>query len=87
MSIPCNLLAVPIAGLVMLAGIPTALIAGVTPQAISEALMWPLGVGVKWVDTVAALGQHLNLPPVVDIATAVVPLFLLLSHRCENLET
>ncbi len=87
MSIPCNLLAVPIAGLVMLAGIPTALIAGFAPHAISEALMWPLGFGVKWVDTVAALGQHLNPPPVIDIATAIVPLFLLLSHRCENLET
>lgn len=87
MSIPCNLLAIPIAGLVMLAGIPAALIAGFAPHAISEVLMWPLGVGVKWVDTVAALGQHLNLPPIVDVAVGLAPLLLMMRHRCDNLET
>ena len=87
MSIPCNLLSVPIAGLVMLAGIPTALIAGFAPHAISEMLMWPLGVGVKWVDTVAALGQRLSLPPVIDIAVGLAPLLLMMRHRCDNLET
>ena len=71
----------------MLAGIPTALIAGFAPHAISEVLMWPLGVGVKWVDTVAALGQRLNLPLVIDIAVGLAPLLLMMRHRCDNLET
>lgn len=86
-AIPCNLLAVPIAGIVMLIGIPVALVAGQVPQVVAQVLMWPLGVGVRWVDTVAALGQHLDVPVWFDISVALVPLFLLLRHRCENLET
>ena len=76
MSIPCNLLAVPVAGLVMLAGLPVALIAGVLPASLAQTIMWPLGVGVHWVDAVAALGQRLDPPVWVDVL-AVVPLFAL----------
>lgn len=86
-SIPCNLLAVPVAGVVMLVGIPVALVAGLVPQVFARGLMWPLGVGVRWVDVVAALGQHLDVPIWVDISVALAPVFLLLRHRCENLET
>ena len=86
MSIPCNLLAVPIAGLVMLIGIPVALCAGFAPNAVAEIVMWPLGIGVKWIDTVAALGHHLNPPVWLDVFVALVPIVLLLRHRCGNLE-
>jgi competence protein ComEC len=86
MSIPCNLLAVPIAGVVMLIGIPVALCAGFVPNAVAEIVMWPLGIGVKWIDTVAALGHHLNPPDWLDVFVALVPIVLLLRHRCGNLE-
>jgi len=86
MSIPCNLLAVPIAGVVMLIGIPMALGAGFAPNAVAEIVMWPLGIGVKWIDTVAALGHHLNPPVWLDVFVALVPIVLLLRHRCGNLE-
>jgi hypothetical protein len=87
MSIPCNLLAVPIAGVVMLIGIPMALGAGFGPNAVAEIVMWPLGIAVKWIDTVAALGHHLNPPIWLDVFVALVPIVLLLMHRCGNLET
>jgi competence protein ComEC len=86
-AIPCNLLAVPVAGIVMLIGIPVALVSGFLPSVIASVVMWPLGVGVKWVDTVAALGQRFNLPIWLDIAVGVAPLLLVMRHRCDNLET
>jgi competence protein ComEC len=86
-AIPCNLLAVPVAGIVMLIGIPVALLSGFLPSVAATVVMWPLGVGVKWVDTVAALGQHFNLPIWLDIAVGLVPLLLVMRHRCDNLET
>jgi len=86
-AIPCNLLAIPVAGIVMLVGIPVALVSGFLPSVIASVVMWPLGVGVKWVDTVAALGQRFNLPIWLDIAVGVAPLLLVMRHRCDNLET
>jgi len=86
-AIPCNLLAIPVAGIVMLVGIPLALVSGLLPGAIASVMMWPLGVGVKWVDTVAALGQRFNLPIWLNIAVSLSPLLLVMRHRCDNLET
>lgn len=86
-AIPCNLLAVPVAGIVMLIGIPVALLSSFLPSVVATVVMWPLGVGVKWVDTVAALGQHFNLPIWLDIAVGLAPLLLVMRHRCDNLET
>ena len=71
----------------MLAGIPVALVSGFLPSVIASVVMWPLGVGVKWVDTVAALGQRFNLPIWFDIAVGLAPLLLMMRHRCDNLET
>jgi competence protein ComEC len=61
-SIPANLLAVPVAGAVMLYGIPAALLAGFVPVC-SGAVMFPAQVGCVWVDTVARLGSRLAPPP------------------------
>ena len=58
-SIPANLLAVPVAGFVMLYGLPAGLVAGSVP-AIAPVVMFPCRVGVRWVDTVAVLGAHLE---------------------------
>jgi competence protein ComEC len=58
-SIPANLLAVPVAGAVMLYGLPAGLLAGAVPP-LAPALMFPCRLGVRWVDTVAALGARLE---------------------------
>jgi competence protein ComEC len=49
-----NLVAVPVAGLVMLVGLPASLVAGAVP-AVGPVLMAPVGWGVWWVDAVATV--------------------------------
>ena len=56
-SVPANLLAVPVAGFVMLYGLPAGLVAGFVPQ-VAPVVMFPCRVGVRWVDTVALLGER-----------------------------
>jgi competence protein ComEC len=63
MSIPANLLAVPVAGAVMLVGLPAGLLAGATDGVVpwlGPVTMAPVAAGVRWVDTVAALGARLE---------------------------
>ena len=56
-SIPANVLAVPVAGFVMLYGLPASLVAGSVP-AVAGVVMFPARLGVRWVDTVALLGAR-----------------------------
>jgi competence protein ComEC len=58
-SVPANVLAVPVAGFVMLYGLPAALVAGSVP-ALADAAMLPARLGVRWVDTVAVLGERVE---------------------------
>lgn len=58
-SIPANLLAVPVAGFVMLYGLPAGIVAGLAPP-IAPVLLFPCRLGVRWVDTVAALAARLE---------------------------
>ena len=58
-SIPANLLAVPVAGFVMLYGLPAGLVAGAVPW-LAPVVMLPCRVGVRWVDTVSVLGARLE---------------------------
>lgn len=58
-SVPANLLAVPVAGFVMLYGLPAGLIAGFVPP-LAPIVMFPCRVGVRWVDTVALLGERVE---------------------------
>jgi len=58
-SVPANLLAVPVAGFVMLYGLPAGLLAGAAPP-LAPVVMLPCHVGVRWVDTVAALAARLE---------------------------
>ena len=60
-SVPANLLAVPVAGFVMLYGLPAGVLAGWVP-ALAPVVMWPAQLGTRWVDTVAALGARLEPP-------------------------
>jgi competence protein ComEC len=65
-SLPANVLAVPVAGFVMLYGLPAALAAGVVVDDapwVATLLLLPARVGVRWVDTVAALGQRVEPSP------------------------
>jgi competence protein ComEC len=61
-SVAANLLAVPVAGLVMLYGLPAGLLVGVVPG-LGPVLMAPAAVGTRWVDTVAMLGARLEPGP------------------------
>ena len=61
-SVVANLLAVPVAGFVMLFGLPAGLVAGSVP-ALAPLLMLPARIGTRWVDTVAALGARLEPDP------------------------
>jgi len=50
-----NLVAVPVAGIVMLYGLPACLVGGAVP-AVAPIVMAPVGVGVWWIDAVATVG-------------------------------
>ena len=58
-SVPANLLAVPVAGAVMLYGLPVGLLAGAVPG-LGAVLMLPARFGTRWVDTVAAVAARLE---------------------------
>ena len=68
-ALATNLLAVPIAGAVMLVGIPLGMLAGILAQISAgplmticvTALMWPVGVAVRWVWWVAVLGDRWSM--------------------------
>jgi competence protein ComEC len=71
-SVVANLLAVPVAGFVMLYGLPAGLVAGSIP-AVAPIVMLPARVGTRWVDTVAGVGARLEPdPPWVWVGWAVV---------------
>ncbi|MGI9030344.1 MAG: ComEC/Rec2 family competence protein [Ilumatobacteraceae bacterium] len=57
-----NLVAVPVAGLVMLYGLPASLLAGAVP-AMAPVVMAPVGVGVQWIDAVATVGAAVEPGP------------------------
>jgi competence protein ComEC len=57
-----NLVAVPVAGLVMLYGLPACLLAGTVP-AVGPVVMAPVGWGVWWVDAVATVAAAAEPPP------------------------
>jgi len=82
MSIPANLLAVPVAGFVMLYGMPVGLVAGWVPV-LAPILMFPARLGTRWVDTVAVLGARLEPDPPAQfvgwgiVAVAVVVLLVI----------
>jgi len=58
-SVGANVLAVPVAGFVMLYGLPAGLVAGSIPV-LAPVAMFPARIGTRWVDTVAALGARLE---------------------------
>ena len=61
-SVVANVLAVPVAGFVMLYGLPAGLVAGSIPV-LAPVAMLPARLGTRWVDTVARLGARLEPEP------------------------
>jgi len=62
MSVPANLLAVPVAGAVMLVGLPLGAVSALVPDAVASWLMLPLVAGTRWVATVAHVAAALEPP-------------------------
>jgi len=79
-----NLVAVPVAGLVMLIGLPASLLAGAVP-AVGPLVMAPVGWGVWWVDAVATVAAAVEPGPpwswIGWLAVAVVVVALLRASR------
>lgn len=75
-SVVANVLAVPVAGAVMLYGLPAGILVGLLADAapwLGHVVMFPAHVGTRWVDTVALLGQRLEPdPPWVWVGWAVI---------------
>ena len=74
MGIGANLLAVPVAGFVMLYGIPAGLVASMLPDAVAQVVMLPASVGTTWVATVARLAARLEPSGSVAVMGWVVQL-------------
>ncbi|MEP7201147.1 MAG: ComEC/Rec2 family competence protein [Ilumatobacteraceae bacterium] len=66
-SLPANLLAVPVAGFVMLSGIPSGLLAAVVPP-LAPLVMGPCAAGTRWVSTIAYLAADLEPSPGIAAA-------------------
>ena len=71
-SLPCNLLAGPIAGTTMLVGLPVTLVSAAVPDGVASLLMAPIAAAVRWVDTVAGIGARLDVTSVVDALVALL---------------
>jgi competence protein ComEC len=76
-----NLVAVPVAGLVMLYGLPACLLGGAVPV-LAPVVVAPVGWGTRWVDAVATVAARLEPPApwsaigwvvlVLTVTTAIV---------------
>ena len=89
-GIIANVLAVPIAGLVMLFGLPMALCAGLIADLGLEKpaiiLMWPIQVGVRWVWWVAEIFARFKFDGMANLALwlGVFALIIALRHRSSS---
>jgi competence protein ComEC len=72
-AVLANVLAVPVAGPVMVWGLPAGLAAGFLPPAVATAVHVPTRLGVRWIALVARLGAA---APVGQIRPVHVPFLL-----------
>ncbi len=63
-----NLLAVPVAGVVMLTGLPLGLLSAVLPHQVIAVVMWPMVLAVRWVWWVAVIAERVSPRGVFNIA-------------------
>lgn len=84
-AVPANLLAEPVAGLVMMWGCSAGLVAGLVGGPVAAVLQWPTGLGLGWVTTVARWAAELPLGrvglPTVAFVAGVVTLGVLIGSR------
>ncbi|MBU3688558.1 MAG: ComEC/Rec2 family competence protein [Actinobacteria bacterium] len=82
-GIVTNLIAGPIAGAVMLIGLPIVLVAALVPDTIGSILVLPVDLGVRAVAAVASRGARAGLPTWLDVMAPlfVVTLLLIRSPR------
>lgn len=88
-SLVTNLLAVPVAGFVMLVGMPVAFICGLLITMFGEAVsplcevaMLPVQFGTRWVWWVAAVGERISPQGIANVLLwAVWAVFLVALHR------
>ena len=73
-SLPANLLAVPVAGFVMLYGLPAGIVAARLPTLLQELVMLPAEWATHWVALVAQLGYAVEPAPLWSAAYWVVAL-------------
>lgn len=69
-ALVANPAAVPVAGLVMLVGIPSAVVAAVAlrwSEGLGDAVMLPSRLGTRWVDQVARVAVTLEPPPALGV--------------------
>jgi competence protein ComEC len=88
LGIVANLLAVPVAGFVMLYGIPAAIAASILPGWAASVVMLPASLGTRWVRTVAALGAEVEPQGAVAVAAwatqVIVVIALLMVGRARR---
>ncbi len=72
-GVVANLVAVPVAGVVMLYGLPASLVAGAIP-AVRGVVMLPVGLGTRWVDIVATVAAAIERRPPWNVVVSLVVL-------------
>lgn len=76
-GVVANLLAVPVAGVVMLVGIPAALIGSELPHWLAVPVMSPASLGTRWVAGVAQVAARLEPDGAVAVAAWVLQIVVL----------
>lgn len=64
MSVPANLLAVPVAGVVMVLGMTVGVVAGLVAEPMAAVLQMPARSAVTWVDLVAGVASSVPCRPI-----------------------
>jgi len=80
-SVPANLAAVPVAGAVMLYGIPSALVAPVLPGVLWHVVMLPNTLGTRWVATVARVAAAAEPSPGWSAVGWAAVVIIVVAHR------
>jgi len=76
-----NLLAVPVAGVVMVLGSSVGVVAGVVRPEVATVVQWPTEWMVRWVDVVAAWASRVPLAPLGPARFAVVAVTIAVALR------
>ncbi len=76
-GVGANLVAVPVAGVVMLVGIPAALVGSQLPHGVAVLAMAPASLGTRWVASVAAVASRLEPTGTAAVAAWAVQLTVL----------